>query len=55
MAQSVDEIAKDMVVAWLSRSALPEGFTNSTEAGEAIGKLYTAVLQAVKQGTTPAA
>jgi hypothetical protein len=49
MAQAPDEIARDIIVAWLSRSELPWGFANATEVGEAIGKAYKAILQAVRE------
>jgi hypothetical protein len=55
MAQTAEEIAKEIIVAWLSRSEVRWTFENATEAGEAIGKVYTAVLQAVQKGMTPAA
>jgi hypothetical protein len=50
MAQTPDEITKDIVVALLSRTEVRWSFAEATEAGEAIGKIYTAVLQAVGQG-----
>jgi hypothetical protein len=55
MAQTPDKIAKDIIVAWLSRSEVHWTFQNATEAGEAIGKVYTAVLQAVRDTAVPAA
>jgi hypothetical protein len=50
MAQTSDEIAKDIIVAWLSRTEVRWSFDRATEAGEAIGKVYKAVLQAVIEG-----
>jgi hypothetical protein len=55
MAQTPDEIAKDIIVAWLSRTEVHWTFKNATEAGEAIGKVYTAVLEAVRDTAVPGA
>jgi hypothetical protein len=45
-----DQIAKDIVVAMLTRSEVRWSFDSATAAGEAIGKIYTAVLHAVEEG-----
>jgi hypothetical protein len=50
MAQTPDEIAKEIVVAWLSHNPLAADINDTTKTGERIGKIYTAVLQAVGQG-----
>jgi len=51
MAQSPEEITKDMVVALLGRA---KEFTSSAapELGKAIGDVYKAVLQAVRESLT---
>ncbi len=54
MAQSPDEIAKDIVVAWLSHNQISHNFSDPEKAGEAIGIIYKAVLQAVREGAVPA-
>lgn len=56
MAQTSDEIAKDIVVAWLSHNSLssvngPDG-PDGEKTGERIGKIYKAVLQEVKAVAT---
>jgi hypothetical protein len=50
MAQTPDEIAKEIVVAWLSHNPLAADINDTTKTGERIGKIYTAALQAVGQG-----
>ena len=49
-----DEIARDIVVAWLSRNDFPyrrnEGVVQADQTGELIGKVYKAVLAAVREG-----
>jgi hypothetical protein len=55
MAQSHEKIARDIVIALLAKSndnVLGHLFNSKdpTKTGEAIGKVYTAVLQAVKEG-----
>jgi hypothetical protein len=51
MAQSMEEIAKELVVAWLSHNDLRFDFENPAKAGEDIAKIYKAVLQAVREGS----
>jgi hypothetical protein len=48
MAQSEQEIARDIVVAWLSHNDVRFDFENPGKTGESIGKIYTAVLEAVQ-------
>jgi hypothetical protein len=56
MAQTPEEIAKDMMVAWLSHNAFTYNSADkATDLGEKIGDMYTAVLRAVKEGMAPAA
>ena len=50
MAQTPDEIARDIMVAWLSGNAVSFSLADAEKTGEAIGKVYTAVLQAVRAG-----
>lgn len=51
MAQSVDEIAKDIVVAWLSHHQLAHSARDTAkDIGKSVGEMYTAVLQAVQEG-----
>jgi hypothetical protein len=52
MAQP-EEIARDIVVAWLSHNQVSFSLNNPEQAGEAIGKVYKAVLQAVREGAVP--
>ena len=54
MAQN-DEIARDLVIAWLSNNNISHNINNPEKTGEAIGLVYKAVLQAVKAGSTPGA
>jgi hypothetical protein len=55
MAQSPDEIAKDLVIAWLSHNPLTYNRADrAQELGQLIGKMYTAVLQAVKEASIKA-
>ena len=51
MAQTPDEIARDIMVAWLSGNAVSFSLADAEKTGEAIGKVYTAVLKAVREGT----
>ncbi len=53
MAQTSEEIAKDLVIAWLSHNSLSTGSAEKT--GEYIGTLYKGVLRAVEEAETPAA
>jgi hypothetical protein len=46
----IDQIAKDIMVAWLSRNDVRFDFENPTKAGEDIAKIYKVVLQAVREG-----
>jgi hypothetical protein len=51
MAQSPDEIAKDMMVAWLSRNTFPYNSTDTPkDVGGKVGEMYQAVLRAVREG-----
>ena len=50
MAQTSDEIARDIMVAWLSGNTVSFTLADAEKTGEAIGKVYTAVLQAVREG-----
>jgi hypothetical protein len=51
MAQTPDEIAKDLVVAWLSHHQFAHNARDTAkDIGKSIGEMYTAVLQAVGQG-----
>ena len=50
MAQIPDEIARDIMVAWLSGNAVSFSLADAEKTGEAIGKVYTAVLKAVREG-----
>jgi hypothetical protein len=51
MAQSPDEIAKDIVVAWLSHHQLAHSTRDTAkDIGKMMGEMYTAVLQAVEEG-----
>lgn len=50
MAQTPDEIARDIMVAWLSGNNVSFSLADAEKTGEAIGKVYTAVLQAVRKG-----
>jgi len=52
MAQSNDEIARDIMVAWLSGNAVSFSLADAEKTGEAIGKVYKAVLQAVREGSS---
>jgi hypothetical protein len=54
MAQSNEEIARDLVVAWLSHNAVSFNLNNPEKVGQSIGAIYTAVLHAVKEGAMPA-
>jgi hypothetical protein len=54
MAQTVQEIAKDIVVAWLSHNALGFHPDHPDRLGHAISRVYKTVLQAVQDGTVPA-
>jgi hypothetical protein len=49
MAQA-DELARDIVVAWLSHNNVSFSLNDPEKIGEALGKIYTAVLQAVQGG-----
>jgi hypothetical protein len=51
MAQA-DEITRDIIVALLSNQRLSMNVNNPEEMGEVIGKIYTAVLGAVKGAQT---
>ncbi len=53
MAQSPEEIAKEIVIAWLSHNALSTG--NAERTGEQVGIIYKGVLQAVREGQLVAA
>jgi hypothetical protein len=55
MAQSDEKIARDLVVAWLSHNPVSFSLNNPEKTGEAIGAVYTAVLQAVRGGSVTAA
>jgi hypothetical protein len=46
--RSVEEIARDIIIAWLSHHNLPSGTPEDT--GAAIAKVYTDVVQAVHEG-----
>jgi hypothetical protein len=50
MAQTPDEIARDIMVAWLSGNAVSFSLADAEKTGEAIGKVYKAVLKAVREG-----
>jgi hypothetical protein len=51
MAQSMDETAKDIVVAWLARNDLRLDANNPpSKVGAAIAEIYKIVLQAVQEG-----
>jgi uncharacterized membrane protein (DUF441 family) len=52
---SADEIARDIVVAWLSHNSVPFDTNNPTKTGQTIGTIYKAVLAAVQGGTLQAA
>jgi hypothetical protein len=45
-----DEIARDIVVAWLSHNNLSADAQDTTKTGERIGLVYKAVLAAVREG-----
>ena len=53
MAQTPDEIARDIMVAWLSGNAVSFSLADAEKTGEAIGTVYKAVLQAVREGMSP--
>jgi hypothetical protein len=55
MAQSNEKIARDMVVAWLSNNHISLSLNDAEKTGEAIGKVYRAVLEAVRKGDIPGA
>ncbi len=55
MAQSPEDIAKDIVVAWLSHTQVSYDINNPEKTGEAIGIIYKAVLAAVQGAPLPAA
>jgi hypothetical protein len=50
MAQTADELARDILVAWLSGNAVSFSLADAEKTGAAIGKVYKAVLQAVREG-----
>jgi hypothetical protein len=52
MAQTSDEIAKDIMVAWLGHHPVPTS-TNAANVGQYITTVYKAVLQAVREGMPP--
>jgi hypothetical protein len=53
MAQN-DEIARDLVIAWLSNNNISHNINNPEKTGEAIGLVYKAVLEAVKDAALKA-
>ena len=55
MAQAPEEIARDLVVAWLSYNLVTHNANNPEQTGQAIGKIYQAVLQAVREENRSAA
>jgi hypothetical protein len=50
-----EEIARDIVVAWLSSNQISFSLADAEKTGEGIGKVYKAVLQAVRTAKTPPA
>ena len=57
MAQLHEKIARDIVAAWLAYrknndDVLGLASKDPTEVGEAIGNVYKAVLQAVREGSS---
>lgn len=59
MAVSAQEIARDLVIAWLSNEETPKYLAKQAKAGkelaevgEYIGAVYTAVLKAVESATS---
>jgi hypothetical protein len=49
MSMSVEEIAKDIVVAWLSNTQVSLNINDPEKTGESIGTLYTTVAKAVHE------
>jgi hypothetical protein len=47
MSQSVEEIARDITVAWLSNNQIALNINLPEKTAEAISKVYTVVVQAV--------
>ena len=47
MSQFIEEIAKDLVAAWLSQNAM--AFESPEKTGEMITAIYTATVQAIKK------
>jgi len=50
MSLSVEEIARDIVVAWLHHNRVSNNVEDAANSGAVVGKVYMAVLQAVQEG-----
>ncbi len=49
MAQTVQEIAKDIVIAWLSQAQVSLNVNEPASTGQKIGEVYKAIVKAIEE------